>query len=68
GYRGNRDGAAAGAGANRDGGGYRGNREGGNREAGNRDGERRFDRNRGGDNRGNHRGERGHARPARNED
>ncbi|MCG3734452.1 DEAD/DEAH box helicase [Vibrio cincinnatiensis] len=47
---------------NRDGGGYRGGREGGrgrgdsSRPA--RDGERRFDRNRGGDNRGNFRGER----------
>ena len=49
----------------RDGGGYRGNREGGRREGnfrGNREGERRFDRNRGGDHRGNHRGERGHSR------
>ncbi|EGU42702.1 cold-shock DEAD-box protein A [Vibrio ichthyoenteri ATCC 700023] len=58
GYRGNREGG--------NGGGYRGNREGGNGNGGN--GERRFDRNRGGDNRGNHRGERGHGRPARNED
>lgn len=49
----------------RDGGGYRGNREGGRREGnfrGNREGERRFDRNRGGDHRGNYRGERGHNR------
>ena len=53
GFRGNRDGAPR-----REGGGFRGTREGGSREGG----ERRFDRNRGGDNRGNFRGERGHSR------
>jgi len=61
GPRGGRDGGRReGHRGQRDGGGYRGNREGGRggRDGNREGGERRFDRNRGGDHRGSHRGER----------